>query len=74
LAILPFAQEDSINDIDDMVFHKKEDYREQLMKYEDKDPGSITILNQGNKGNLHFCEDNQKKIALNKPHPPTLKQ
>jgi hypothetical protein len=44
------------------------------MKYEDKDPGSLTILNQGNKGNLHLCEDDRKNISLIKSHPPTLDQ
>jgi hypothetical protein len=68
------VQEDSIDDVDDMVLPKREDYKEQLMKYEDKDPGSLTILNQGNEGTLHLCEDDWKNIALIKSHPPTLDQ
>jgi hypothetical protein len=44
------------------------------MKYEDKDLGSLTILNQGNEANLHLCEDGWKNIALIKSHPPTLDQ
>jgi hypothetical protein len=68
------VQEDSIDDVDDIVFPKGVDYREQLMKYEDKDPGSLTILNQGNEGTLHLCEDDWKRISLIKSHPPTLDQ
>jgi hypothetical protein len=41
------------------------------MTYEDKEIGSLTILNRGNEGNLHLNEDNQKNIALVKSHPPT---
>jgi hypothetical protein len=69
LAILPFAQEDSI---DDMVSPKREDYKEQLMRYEGKDLGSLTILNQGNEGTLLFCNGDQKIIALIKSYPPAL--
>jgi hypothetical protein len=55
------VQEDSVDDVDDIVLPKGEDYKEQLMKYEDKDPGSLTILNQGNEGTLHLCEDDRNK-------------
>jgi hypothetical protein len=51
------VQEYNIDDVDDIVFPKREDFREQLMKYEDKDPRSITILKQGNEGSLGLCKD-----------------
>jgi hypothetical protein len=70
LAVFSFTHDD----INDIIFPKGKDYREQLMKYEDKDPGSIMILNQGNEGALYLCEDDQKSIALIKSHPPPLFQ
>jgi hypothetical protein len=69
------VHEDNIDDVDGMILPKKKDYREQLMKYEDRDPGSITILNiQSNEGALHLCEDVWKSIAMIKSHLPTLYQ
>jgi hypothetical protein len=50
LAIFPFVQEDSIDDVDNMVLPKKEDYKDHVMKYEDKDMCTLTILNHGNEG------------------------
>jgi hypothetical protein len=44
------------------------------MRYENKYPRSITILNQGNEGALHLCDDDQKRIALIKSHPLDLDQ
>jgi len=70
--MFPFVQEDIIDDVDNIVLPKREDYREQLMKYEGKYPGSFTILSQGNEGTLLLCEDDHKSIALIKSHTLAL--
>jgi hypothetical protein len=44
------------------------------MNYEDKDSSSITILNQCNEETLNLCQDDWKKIALIKSHPPSFDQ
>jgi hypothetical protein len=61
---LPFSQED---DIDDIVWPKREDYQKQLDKYKDKVVGSITILKKDDKEMLSKMA---KKIFLQQSPTP----
>jgi hypothetical protein len=57
-----------------MVLPKREDYKEKLLKYEEKDMGSLTILNQGINKTIHLCEYDINNDSLIESHPPTLYQ